>query len=189
MRHALAAVAAALCGLVAQAGDAVVTGQVLDAARKPLAGAHVCYLAGMEEKDCVSADAEGRFSLGLEPYDRVRVVAEGHLPHVFLTASPPASPIVLERTPVLVARLIDARSGRALRGQVTVLFPTGASKGPFPANEVGVRISRVLEPGTVRVTGVAHGYRESLPREVTLVGGREATLVIELEPSEGSGAR
>lgn len=176
------AAALLLALLGAAPASAEIAGRVLDAAREPIAGARVCYLLGTQEKDCTATGEDGRFVLPEQPYDRVRIVAEGHLPRV-LPARSPGEPIVLEPTPVLSARIVDARTGRALRGQLSIVYATGESRGPFPANEAGVSIRRLLQPGTVRVVAIAPGYRESRPREVILEAGREATVVIELEPA------
>lgn len=162
-----------------------VHGTVRDSDGQPIQGARVCYMEGRYEDGCVETDDEGAFELAPSKLTRVRVLVRDFLPQTFDVAAVPA-PIVMKRAPSLLVRLIDASSGKPIsQGQVFVIYPSGARKGPFPTNKAGVRIQRVLEPGAVRLTAEAEGFVTSEPMPLTLEAGHESEAVVELDPVPG----
>lgn len=145
-------------------------------------GARICYVSGSVELLCSGADGEGRFEMLDSSVDTVRVVADGFLPRT-LPAATAAGPIALEPAPTLWVRLVDASSGQPLReGQVSVVYSTGRSLGPFPVNAAGVRIRRLLRPGEARILARVDGFSQHAPSAVLLEPGKEATVTIELRP-------
>ena len=78
-------------------------------------------------------------------------------------------------------RLVDADGEPIDEGEVWIIYPTATRKGPFPVNRAGVRISRLLEPGEVRVIGQAEGYEDSVPVAVELEPGKESEATVTLQ--------
>ncbi len=166
--------------VVALPATADVVGSVSDEAGNPLVAARVCYMHGSIEIDCATTDAQGAFRLADNPLNVVRVLAEGYMPQTIKPDQ--AAAIRLQKSPSLFVRLVERRTGRAVgRGQIFVLYPDGKRKGPFPVNEAGVKIERLLEPGMVVIEYEAVGFESSAqPVSARLTAGRETTVEIEL---------
>ena len=131
---------------------------------------------------CTLTDESGRFELP-NSNRQIRLLGAGFLPK--FVPGRGHHVIELERSPTLRVRLIDARSGEPIdKGEVFVVYASAAKKGPFPTNRAGVRVTRVLKPGDVRVLGRAEGFEESQPRAVTLKPGEETEVVLELTPQD-----
>jgi hypothetical protein len=178
---ARALIAAAAC--LAAAPALAIDGTVQDAAGHPLADARVCYVDGDRIERCVETDPQGRFEMPDMHLDELWIAADGFLPSTVSTAELDR-PIVLDPSPSLLVRLVDARSGEPIdRGQVYVVYPTGREVGPFPVNRAGVRVTRVVAPGKARVRVEAPGYASGRPREIELVGGEETEVELKLEPA------
>ena len=94
---------------------------------------------------------------------------------------------MLKRSPTLTVRLLDDSNGEPIeRGEVFVIYSSATMKGPFPTNRAGVKISRVLQSGDVRVIGKAQGYEESQPQALTLEPGKESEVALRLRPKPDS---
>jgi hypothetical protein len=173
----------ALLSVVAVAGALpllAATGRVTDAAGQPLPEARVCHHESATRTDllCVTPDPDGAFEIPDSDGHPLRISAPGY----FSVEVPAAGHhrVVLEPSPTLRVRVVDADSGEPLaEAEVFVVYRSARQKGPFPSHRAGVRIERVLETGDVRVVGRAKGYAEnSVP--VKLVGGVETEAVIAL---------
>jgi hypothetical protein len=161
-----------------------VTGTVTDVAGEPIEDARVCHLQLETGREiyCVGTDEEGGFEVVDSGVNDLRISAEGYFPE-----SVPATGhhvIVLELSPTLLVRLVDATTREPIaKGEVFVIYPSAKKKGPFPANRAGVRITRVLRPGEVRLLALADGYEPGGPLSVTLEAGKESEATLELRPS------
>ena len=72
--------------------------------------------------------------------------------------------------------------GRPLKeGEVFLIVPSGARKGPFPVNDKGVRV-RSLEGGEYRVLARAEGLAQQRSVAVELIPGRESEVTVTLAP-------
>jgi hypothetical protein len=163
------------------------SGSVTDTSGKPIAKARVCHFQVETniEPLCVETDTEGRFEVIDSASMKVRVSAPGFFPQT--VAATGHHEIVLERSPSLRVRLVDATTQEPIdEGEVFVIYPSARRKGPFPANRNGVLITRVLDPGQIRVIGRAEGYEESEAVAVELERGQESEATLELEPRSGS---
>ena len=158
-----------------------VTGTVSDENDEPMKGATVCLFHKNMELRCEDTDARGKFELPTRADLSIRVMVKDYLP--VIRPAEGNHRIKMTRSPVLFVRLVDAVSGKAIEnGEILVVYPTSVKKGPFPVGRAGVRITRVLRPGDVRILVDAKGYRESMPRPVVLEAGLESELIIELVP-------
>ena len=111
----------------------------------------------------------------------IRASAEGYFPETVPALG--HQTIVLERSPTLTVRLLDDSNGEPIdSGEVFVIYSSATMKGPFPTNRTGVKISRVLQPGDVRLIGKADGYEESKPQAVTLEPGEQSEVSLRLRP-------
>ncbi len=136
-------------------------GKVVDRDAKPIEGARVCYSGVELEGHCSLTDKNGKFSIRSSSVPTLYVLADDYLPQAAEVAGLKGA-IVLERTPVLRARLLDDATGKPVgSGSVYVMYPNGTLRGPFPVSGSGVRIRRVLIPGDVLIRGEADGYRTS----------------------------
>lgn len=161
--------------------SAELTGTVIDEETNPIENARVCYIIDKVELVCVNTDETGTWVLPGSRVDTLRAHAEGFLPASFsgLGAN---EPIVLRRAPSLFVKLLDEKGRSLAKGEVDVIYASGKRKGPFPVNEHGVWIRRLLEPGEVQVVGRADGYRTAKPRAVELEGGKETRVELALVP-------
>jgi hypothetical protein len=161
---------------------AAVTGVVVaHLTGKPMEGVSVCLVHGKVKQECVLTDAGGAFELPDSELGIVVVDSREHLPG-FAPAEGHHSFRLVE-SPQLLVHLIDAVSGEPIvGGEVHVLFPSAIRRGPFPTGRGGVRISRLLEPGEIRVLARAEGYEDPVPRAVRLEAGEETQVTIRMEP-------
>ena len=184
MKLSSAAVTLLVCGApVALA----VTGTVNDADGQPLEQARVCYFQTETniEQGCTNPTSTGIFELPDSRYMKIRVSAEGYYPETVPALG--HQKVVLKRSPTLTVRLVDDSNGDPIAtGEVFVIYSSATMKGPFPTNPAGVKISRVLEPGEVRVIGKADGYEESKPHAVTLEPGEKSEVTLRLRPKPDS---
>ena len=181
MRPAVLLIVAAVSAAAAAPALAFV-GSVVDMGGKPIEGARACYVVGNAELFCSETDDSGRFELPGSMQDGIRVVADGYSPRTILVAEASA-PVVLERSPTLLVKLLDATDGTPIsEGQVSVVYSSGKFLGPFPVNASGVRVRRVLRSGEARIVIVAPGYRQPHPQPIDLVPGKLTEVSIELLP-------
>lgn len=110
------------------------TGRLVDPEGNPVAGARIRYVAaGTGETFCDRTAADRRCVLPGGSLPSLRISAKG-----FFVRSVPADDRV---EPIVLARLVDARDGRALDGgEVHVAYAWGEERGPYPANAAGVEI-------------------------------------------------
>jgi hypothetical protein len=174
--------ATALAAIVASPALAV-TGTVADTEGEPIDRARVCHLQLESGREiyCVDTDERGRFEIVDSEVNELRISAPGFFPETVPASGHHA--IVLEQSPTLLVRLVDATTRESIEeGEVFVIYPSAKKKGPFPANRAGVRITRVLQPGEVRLLASADGYEPSEPLSVTLERGKESEATLELRP-------
>jgi hypothetical protein len=174
-------VAAATCAAVTGSFALAATGTVKDTEGRPIADARVCHFQPETKVEiyCVGSDARGYFEIVDSDVNDLRITAEGYFPQTVPASGHHA--VVLERSPTLVVRLVDASTREPLsKGEVFVIYPSAKKKGPFPTNRAGVRIARVLQPGEVRLIAHAEGYAPSEPFAVTLERGRQTEATLEL---------
>ncbi len=161
-------------------------GKVVDRDAKPIEGARVCY-AGVElEGHCSLTDKDGKFSIRDSGVPTLHILADDFLPEAANVAGLKGA-IVLERTPVLRARLLDDATGKPVgEGSVVVMYPNGTLRGPFPVSGSGVRIRRVLVPGDVLIRGEADGYRTTdyIPFKLKAGETLEVALRLAAAPKE-----
>ncbi len=173
---------------IAGAPALAVSGSVTDTSGKPIAEARVCHyqVETNIEPLCVETDTEGRFEVIDSRSLKLRVSAPGYFPQTVEALG--HHEVVLERSPSLRVRLVDATTKEPIdQGEVFVIYPSARRKGPFPANRNGVLITRVLDPGQIRVIGRAEGYADSEAVPVKLERGQESEATLELEPRSDSG--
>ncbi len=158
-------------------------GKVVDRNDKPIEGARVCYSGVEFEGHCSITGKDGRFSLRDSKVPTLHILADDYLPQAAGVAAMKEK-IVLERTPVLRARLLDDATGKPVgNGHVFVMYPTGTLRGPFPVGESGVRIRRVLIPGDVLIRGEADGYRTTDYIPYKLMAGETLEVALRLKPA------
>lgn len=168
--------------LVAAGPVSAATGHVFDADGKPIAGARACLVAGGAEGLCSITDGNGYYGLPDSEVPWVRITASGFLPKQ-VAAVDHEAPITLDRSASLLVRLFDLESGAPIsKGQVFVIYPSGAKKGPFPTNAAGVHVAS-LDPGEIVVKGVAEGHVEEKSAAQILRGGSELTVILKLAAS------
>ena len=174
---------AVLVLLVGGGGALAVTGTVTDADGQPLEQSQVCYFQTLTnvEQGCTNPSKTGTFFLPDSTHMMIRASAVGYYPETVAALGHHA--IVLKPSPTLTVRLLDDSNGEPIEvGEVFVIYPSATMKGPFPTNRSGVKISRVLQPGEVRLIGKADGYEESKPQAVTLEPGEEREVSLRLRP-------
>ncbi len=172
-----------VCGAAALA----VTGTVTDTDARPLEQARVCYFQTQTnvEQGCANPTETGTFKLPDSRHMMIRASAEGYFPETVPALG--HQTIVLKRSPTLTVRLLDDSNDEPIdSGEVFVIYSSATMKGPFPTNRSGVKISRVLQPGDVRLIGKADGYFESKPQAVTLEPGEESEVSLRLRPKPDS---
>ena len=160
-----------------------VTGTVTDAAGLPLVQARVCYFQKETniEQGCGNPSKTGTFLLPDSKRLMIRASADGYFSQTVPALGHQA--IVLERSPTLTVRLLDDTNGEAIEsGEVFVIYSSATMKGPFPTNRAGVKISRILRSGEVRLIGKADGYEQSEPQAVILEPGKASEVSLRLIP-------
>jgi hypothetical protein len=180
--------AAATCAVMTGPLALAATGTVKDSEGRPIADASVCHFQTETKVEiyCVGSDARGHFEIVDSEVNELRVSAVGYFPETVPASGHHA--IVLERSPTLLVRLVDAETRRPLaKGEVFVIYPSAKKKGPFPTNRAGVRIARVLQPGDVRLIAHAEGYAPSEPVALTLDPGKESEATLELRRLPATG--
>ncbi len=178
---------AVLTLLVCGAPALGVSGTVTDTDGRPLEQARVCYFQTETnvEQGCANPTKTGTFLLPDSRHMMIRASAEGYFPETVPALG--HQTIVLQRSPTLTVHLLDDSNGEPIdSGEVFVIYSSATMKGPFPANQSGVKISRVLQPGDVRVIGKADGYFESKSQAVTLEPGEQSEVSLRLRPKPGS---
>ena len=169
--------------LVVLAGTSAwaVTGYIRNAEGETLEGITICYHQAETNIDqmCITSNAKGAFDLPDSTAMSLRVKATGYYAQILRAAG--HHDVVLERSPTLTVRLVDAATGEPIEsGEVFVVYPSARKKGPFPANRAGVRISRILELGEVRLLATAEGYTQDRPYRVELERGTQTEVTLEL---------
>jgi hypothetical protein len=169
--------------LVAWLPAAAITGKVVDSEGQPIANASACLIVDGVPGFCTTTDENGNFDLVDTEVPRMRVSARDYQPK-YLPAVTQEQPIVLRRAAWIHVRLVDSATGEPVAtGKVTLTYPSGVRKGPFPVNRLGVRVGQLPE-GEVVVSVKADGYRPAEGQTAKLVAGEEAAVTVELEPLE-----
>jgi len=162
---------------------AALTGKVVDVEGKPIANANACLIVDGVPGFCSTTDENGNFDLVDTEVSRMRVSAQDYQPK-YMPAVTQEKPIVLRRAAWIHVRLVDSATGEPVAtGKVTLTYPSGVRKGPFPVNRAGVRVGH-LPAGEVVVTVEADGYRHAEGRSASLVAGEESAMTVQLEPLE-----
>jgi hypothetical protein len=158
-------------------------GQVVDPEGNPVENARACFVLKKKEMTmCARTDERGFYELPPSHAMKIEVSARGFLP-LTIAAVDQDAPVALSRAARLRVRIVDARTGEAIRqSEVALFYPSGAGKGPVPANASGV-ILGTLPPGEVVVVARAIGYREGRSDAIALEGGTVSEAVLELEPA------
>ena len=174
--------ACVLCCAAGTFADAA-KGQVVDPEGNPVEGARACYLLKRTDMTmCVRTDERGFYELPPSHAMKLEISAKGFLP-INVAAVEQDAPVALLRAATLRVKIVDARTGDAIReSEVALFYPSGAGKGPVPANASGV-ILGTLPPGEVIVVGRAIGYLEGRTDAILLEGGAESETILELEPA------
>lgn len=161
-----------------------VSGQVQDEAGAVVDGVRVCHYleASHIELMCVGTRDDGYFELpDSKRKIRVRIAAPGY----FAQSIPSTghATVILRRSPTLVVKLVDRETSEPIEsGDVFVIYASATKKGPFPVNAAGVRISRILEEGEIRILARADGYLFDGEEAVTLKPGEERVVIVKLSP-------
>jgi hypothetical protein len=153
----------------------------VDGDRKPIVGAHVCYLTAGAEILCLQTDSKGHYDLPTSKQESIRIRMQGYQPRT-LAAVDHEEPIVLEKAATLLVVLEDAETGERIpEGEILVIHSSGRERGPFPSRTAGVRV-RSLPPGPVTLIARAMGYGEKVFRLLVLEAGRETGVTVSLSP-------
>ena len=175
----------ALAGLalVALTGTSAwaVTGYIRNAEGETLEGITICYHQASINLDqmCVTSNVDGSFEVPDSSALTLRVKATGYYAQILPAAG--HHEIVLERSPTLTVRLVDAATGEPIEsGEVFIVYPSARQKGPFPVNRAGVRIARILELGEVQLLATAEGYTLDKPQRVELERGKQTEVTLKL---------
>jgi len=161
------------------------SGKVVDVEGQPIANANACLIVDGVPGFCSTTDKNGEFDLVDTDVTRMRVSAEDFQPK-YLPAVTQEEPIVLRRAAWIHVRLVDSATGEPVaNGKVTLTYPSGVRKGPFPVNRAGVRVGQ-LPAGEVVVSVAADGYRPADGPGAKLVAGEESAVTVQLEPLEES---
>jgi len=161
------------------------SGKVVDVEGEPIANANACLIVDGVPGFCTTTDENGEFDLVDTDVTRMRVSAQDFQPK-YLPAVTQEKPIVLRRAAWIHVRLVDAATGEPVAsGKVTLTYPSGLRKGPFPVNRAGVRVGH-LPAGEVVVSVEADGYRPADGPSAKLVAGEESAVTVQLEPLEES---
>jgi hypothetical protein len=164
---------------------AALTGRVVDGEGRPITNADACLIVDGVPGFCSTTDENGEFDLVDTDVSRMRVSAPG-FQSKYLPAVTQQQPIVLRRAARIYVRLVDAVTGEPVAtGEVTLSYPSGVRKGPFPVNRAGVRVSH-LPAGEVVISVEARGYRHAEGRSAKLVAGEETAVTVQLEALEES---
>lgn len=148
-------------------------GTVLDAARKPLAGAHV--LARGSEGEAVSArtDAAGAFTIEVKqrgPWS-LYVDAKGHAPRSVPRQAPGSGlRIGLERGLAVHGVVIDGATRQPVAGARIVATEPTRTVGPVWSAGLGQRATSSDSEGRFRIDGVGRGFLD-LTASATGAGG------------------
>ena len=161
-----------------------VSGQVQDEQGKYVEDVRVCHVLppNFRELMCVGTREDGFFELpDSKPDVLVRIGAPGYFAETI--PSKGHATVVLRKSPTLVVKLVDRETSEPIdSGQVFVIYPSAKKKGPFPVNAAGVRISRLLEEGEIRILARADGYMFDGEEAVTLEPGEVRTVIVKLSP-------
>lgn len=160
------------------------TGTVEDLTAKAIEGARACYLLGGTESLCVLTDKRGFFELPTSNIDRVQISADGFIPRT-VAAIQQSAPIALTRSGALWLRLVDPTGDPIAEGEIYLVLPNGARKGPFPVNANGVRI-RTLPVESYRVVVRAPGYSQTKSISTLVEAGKEIKLDVPLVPDDSA---
>ena len=180
----IAAVAFLVAAFVSASPALAVSGVVRDVDGKPIVDADICYFhSEIQFKPfCVSSGKDGEFEIPDSTENYIRIAAKGYFPETVDAKG--HHEIMLRQSPTLVVRLFDRTTGEPVdAGELMVIYPSAVQRGPFPFNRNGVKISRVLEPGEVRLLATAEGYKASKPKAVTLEAGETVETSLKLEPT------
>jgi hypothetical protein len=160
---------------------AALTGKVVDAEGNPVPNANACLIVDGVPGFCTTTDENGNFDLLDTDVSRMRISAPDYLPK-YLPAMTQEEPIVLRRAARILVRLVDASTGEGIpKGKVTLTYPSGLQKGPFPSNRAGVRVRQLLA-AEVLVRAEADGYRTEAGQSARLVAGEQTDVTVQLEP-------
>lgn len=163
-----------------------VSGQVHDEQGAFIEGVRVCqYQPSIRsELMCVGTREDGFFELPDSERDVViRITAPGYFPES--VPSTGHSTVILRPSPTLIVKLVNRETSEPIEsGDVFVIYPSAVKKGPFPVNRSGVRISRILEEGEIRILARADGYLADGEEAVTLEPGEERVVTVKLSPIE-----
>ena len=131
---------------------------------------------------CVGTREDGFFELPDSKRDIViRIAAPGYFAET-VPATGHAS-VTLRKAPTLIVKLVDRETSEPIEsGDVFVIYPSAKKKGPFPVNAAGVKISRILEQGQIRILARADGYMFDGEEEITLEPGEERVVIVKLSP-------
>ena len=117
--------------LVGVGGPALAaTGIVTDVLGAPMEKVRVCYFEtrSKTEMGCTETNAKGVFSLPDSRGMLLRASAEGYYPEAIPAVG--KHTVVLERSPTLTVRLLDATSGEPIdSGEVFVVYSSAKMKG------------------------------------------------------------
>jgi len=171
--------------ILASLPAAAISGKVVDTEGRPIANANACLIVDGVPGFCSTTDENGNFDLVDTDVSRMRVSARDFQPK-YLPAVTQEEPIVLRRAAWIHVRLVDSATGEPVAtGKVTLTYPSGVRKGPFPVNRAGVRVGH-LPAGEVAVSVEADGYRHAEGQSAKLVAGEESAVTVQLEPIEGN---
>jgi len=161
-----------------------VSGQVVDEQGEYVEGVRVCHFqtTTLRELMCVGTREDGFFELpDSKPKVVVRIAAPGYFAETI--PSKGHATVILRKAPTLVVKLVDRETSEPIEsGDVFVIYPSAKKKGPFPVNAAGVRISRILEEGQIRILARADGYMFDGEESVTLEPGEERVVTVKLSP-------
>jgi hypothetical protein len=161
------------------------SGKVVDVEGQPIANANACLIVDGVPGFCGTTDENGDFDLVDTDVTRMRISARDFQPK-YLPAVTQEEPIVLRRAAWIHVRLVDSATGEPVAaGKITLTYPSGLQKGPFPVNRRGVRVGH-LPAGEVVVSVEADGYRPADGPSAKLVAGEESAVTVQIEPLEES---
>jgi hypothetical protein len=176
-------VAACILGCAAGTVTDAARGQVVDSEGTPIEDAIACFvLKKVDLTMCARTDERGFYELPPSHAMKIEVSAKGFLP-VIIAAVDQDAPVTLHRAARLQIKIVDARTGDPIQeSEVALLYPSGAGKGPVPANAQGV-ILGTLPPGEVVIVARAIGYVEGRSDTIVLEAATSTEIVLELEPA------
>ncbi|GEM_PF-5192035 len=177
------AVAAALVCFAAGFALAGASGQVVDRAFLPLAGAQACYVNENGTGKCAETDADGFYTLPDSKMKVVRISLAGYLP-VHVAAIHQDRPVQLERAAAFIVMVLDDASSRPIgEGSIWVIRTSGERSGPFPVAQGGTRVNS-FPPGPIALEVEAEGYRQKEPVRADLESGYVTQVEVRLIPAK-----